>query len=62
MSTHNNRKKGYIPESKLYAVIIEDNATDDAIIQSYQRIKELMRKELRKNDSTLCKGINGRTS
>lgn len=58
-----NRKKGYIPASKFYPVLIENDATDDVLIECYNDIKHLIRKELhKKNDSTLRKGIDRRTS
>lgn len=63
MSTENKRKKGYIPKSKFYPVLIENDATDDVLIECYNDIKKLIWKELRrKNDSTLRKGIDRRTS
>jgi hypothetical protein len=56
-------KKGFISASKLYPVIIEDNATDQTIVECYDQIKNLIRKEKSKNnDSTLRKGVDRRTS
>lgn len=56
-------KKGYIPKEKLHVVIIDDNSTDQALIDVYNEIKELIRKEIRRsNDSTIRSCINRRTS
>lgn len=56
-------KKGFISANKLYPVIINDNATDKTIVDCYDQIKNLIRKEKSKShDSTLRKGIDRRTS
>ncbi|TYS68842.1 hypothetical protein FZC76_07845 [Sutcliffiella horikoshii] len=62
MKNGDNRKKGFISGSKLHSVIIDDNATDKTLVDCYQSIKDLIRKEKFLNDSTLRKGIDRRTS
>lgn len=56
-------KKGYIPASKFYPVIIDDNATDQAIIDVYNAIKNKIKRGKRNNnDSTICTSKHRRTS
>lgn len=55
-------KKGYISEFKLIPNFIEDNATDEAVVDCYNEIKKLIRKGKHNNDCTLREGINRRTS
>lgn len=63
MSKGAKGNKGQLDAAKLYAVIIESDATDKALIDCYNDIKKHIRKEQRlKHDSSLRKGIDGRTS
>lgn len=57
------KTKSYIPASKLYPVIVEDSATDQILSETYNQIKDMIRKEKHlNNDSTLRKSFNRRTS
>lgn len=61
---------GFIPKEKFKRIIVEDEATNEALVDVYNQIIKLIRKGKRKNDdnnllqdeSHLRSGINRRTS